>query len=77
MKDAAICVTAKMRSLRFVPPVMRTLPLDSPKLREASDDGKRGTNANSTAETTANAAPTHNMLESTVNSSARTEKREA
>ncbi len=77
MKEAAICVTAKMRRRRFVLPVMRTLPLDKPKPWEASADGRRGTNAKSTAATTASAAPTHNMLASTVKSSARMEKREA
>ena len=60
-----------------MPPAMRTLPLDRPKPPEASADGRRGTNAKSTAANTASAAPTHNMLKSTVKSRARTEKREA
>ncbi len=76
-KDAAICVTANIRRRRFVLPVIRTLPFDRPIPFEASADGRRGTSAKSTAATTASAAPTQSMLESTVRSSARTEKREA
>ena len=45
--------------------------------RLPSADGRRGTNANNTAATTASTAPTQSRLESTVRSSARTEKREA
>ena len=76
-KDAAICVTANARSRRFALPVIRVLPLDNPNPCEASDEGSRGTNASVTAAITASAAPTHSRLESTVKSSARTEKREA
>ena len=57
--------------------MIRTLPLERPSPCEESADGRRGTNAKSTAAMTASAAPTHSMLESTVSSSARTEKREA
>ncbi len=77
MKDAAICVTAKIRSRRPVPPVMRALPLAWLNPFELSAEGSRGINANKTAATSASSAPTHNMLESTVRSSARTENREA
>ena len=77
IKDAAICVTAKIRSLRLVLPVMRTLLLVKPIPVEDSDEGRRGTNASSTAATIASPAPTHTMLKSTFKSSARTEKREA
>jgi hypothetical protein len=44
---------------------------------EVPEEGKRGTNARITAATMASAAPTHSKLESTLKSSARTEKREA
>src|SRR5437879_5369981 len=44
---------------------------------EGPAGGKRGTNAKITAATMASAAPTQSRLESTVKSSARTEKREA
>src|SRR5438552_155986 len=76
-KDAAICVTAKMRSRRFVLPVIRTLPLERLIPCEESADGRRGTKASNTAATTASAAPIQSILESTVRSSARTENREA
>ena len=76
-KDAAICVTAKIRWRRLVLPVIRALPLERPRPPDASADGRRGTNARITAATTASAAPTQSRLESTVKSSARTEKREA
>ena len=76
-KDAAICVTAKTRSRRLVLPVIRRLLLDIPNPCDVSADGRRGTNAKSTAAMTASIAPTHSRLESTVRSSARTEKREA
>ena len=75
--DAAICVTANTRSRRFVPDVIRTLPLDSPSPLAASADGSRGTNASSTAAASASTTPTQSRLESTVRSSARTEKRGA
>src|SRR5688572_27718505 len=57
--DAAICVIANARSLRFVPDVIRTLPLDSPRPLDASGDGRRGTNASTTAAAIASATPTH------------------
>ena len=44
-KDAAIWVTAKSRSRRFVPEVIRTLPLESPRPLAASADGRRGRKA--------------------------------
>ena len=47
--DAAICVTANRRRRRFVPVVIRTLPFDRPKPVGRSADGRRGTNASSTA----------------------------
>jgi len=75
--DAAICITAKARSRRFVPPVIRTLPLDRPNPCAVSAEGNRGTNASSTEAMTASTAPTHNMVESTVRSKARTENCEA
>ncbi len=71
--DAAICVIANTRRRRFVPVVMRTLPVDRPKPFVASADGSRGTNASSTAATSARPTPTHSSVESTVRSSARTE----
>ncbi len=85
-KDAAICVTAKIRWRRLVLPVIRALPLDrlSPLgLPEVADadvpeaEGRRGTNARITAATMASAAPTQSKLESTLKSRARMEKREA
>ena len=76
-KDAAICITAKIRWRRFVLPVIRTLPLDRLRPLDVPADGKRGTNAKITAATMARAAPTHSRLLSTLKSSARTEKREA
>src|SRR5216684_1390316 len=76
-KDAAICVTAKIRWRRLVLLVIRTLPLDRPRQLDVSADGKRGTNAKIIAATMASAAPTQSMLLSTVRSRARTEKREA
>ena len=75
--DAAICVTAKRRSRRFVPDVMRTLPVERPKPLEASAAGSRGTKARTTAAASARPTPTHSRLASTVRSSARTEKRDA
>ena len=75
--DAAICVTAKMRSRRLVLPVIRTLPFAKPIPCEDSADGSRGTNANNTAAIIASTAPTHSMLESTERSCARTENRDA
>src|SRR5580692_8338710 len=74
--EAAICVMAKRRSRRLVPPVMRTLPVARPKPCEEFDEGRRGTKARSTAANIASPAPTHSMLESTVRSIARIEKRE-
>jgi hypothetical protein len=44
---------------------------------EVFAEGKRGTTAKITAAMMASATPTQSMLESTVKSSARTEKREA
>ena len=76
-KDAAICVIAKTRRRRFALPVIRRLPPARPNPWDVPADGRRGTKARNTAATTANAAPTQSMLESTVRSSARTEKREA
>ena len=75
--DAAICVTAKTRSRRLVPEVIRTLPFDRPKPLDASGEGSRGTNASSTAAASARPTPTHSSVASTVRSSARTENREA
>ncbi len=60
-----------------MPDVMRTLPLESPRPPAASADGRRGTNASSTAAVTARPTPTHSRLASTVRSRARTEKRDA
>ena len=77
MNDAAICVTANTCSRRFVPVVRRVLPFERPKPLAASDEGSRGTNARSTAAASARLTPTHSRLESTVTSSARTEKRAA
>ena len=76
-KDAAICVTAKMRWRRLVLLVTRTLPLARFMPFDALAEGRRGTNAKITAAMMASATPTQSMLESTVKSSARTEKREA
>ena len=58
-------------------PVIRRLPFDRPNPFDVSADGRCGTYAKSTAAATASTAPTHSMLESTVRSSARTEKRAA
>jgi len=77
MKDAAICVTANARSRPREPPVTRTLPVDRLMPPELSPEGRRGTNASSTAAASASPAPTHSMPESTVSSSARRENREA
>jgi hypothetical protein len=66
--DAAICVTANSRRRRFVPDVIRTLPLESPRPPTASADGRRGTNASSTAAVSARLTPTHSRLASTVRS---------
>src|SRR3954447_20362313 len=76
-KDAAICVTAKIRWRRLVLPVVRALPLARLRPLDVSADGRRGTNAKITDATTASAAPTQSRLESTLKSRARTEKREA
>src|ERR1700739_1817130 len=76
-KDAAICVTAKARWRRLVLLVMRTLPLARFMPFDALAEGRRGTNAKIAAETNASAHTTKSMLESTVKSNARTEKREA
>ena len=76
--ENAICVVAKTRSRRFVPGVIRTLPLASAEARRgACADGSRGTYASSTAAAMARPAPTQSRLASTVTSSARTEKRAA
>src|ERR1700680_4408273 len=77
MKDAAICVTAKARWRRLVLLVMRTLPLARFIPFDAFAEGRRGTNARTTAAIIARATPIQSRLESTVRSSARTEKREA
>src|SRR5580704_2547990 len=71
-KDAAICVTAKIRWRWLVLPVIRTLPLARLSPFGVPDEGRRGTNARITAATTASAAPTQSKLESTLKSSART-----
>src|ERR1035438_5612395 len=76
-KEAAIWVMANACRRRVAPPVMRTLPRERLIPFDRSPDGRRGTNARSTAATNASPAPTHSMLESTVRSSARTEKRDA
>ena len=76
-KDAAICVTANILSRRLVPVVIRTLPLDRPSPLADSAEGRRGTNASSTAAATARMTPTQSRLASTVTSLARTEKRAA
>jgi hypothetical protein len=76
-KDAAICVTAKIRWRRLVLPVIRTLPLDRLSPPGVPEEGRRGTKARITAATIASAAPTQSKLESTLKSRARTEKREA
>lgn len=73
--EAAICVSAKARNRRVVPPVTRGLLFD--RLDAPSADGSRGANASSTPATSASETPTHNMLESTVRSSARAENRDA
>ncbi len=77
MNDAAICVTANIRSRRLVAPVMRRPPLDSAKPCDASAFGSRGTNASSAAASSARPTPTHSMLASSVRSRARTENRAA
>jgi hypothetical protein len=69
--EAAICVTAKIRSRRLVPPVMRTPPLLSPKPCEVQAMGDRGTKARSTAAAIARLAPSQSMLESIFKSGAR------
>src|SRR5271169_5967412 len=87
-KDAAICVTAKIRWRRLVLPVIRALPLELDRLSplglpDVADadvpeaEGRRGTNARITAATMASAAPAQSKLESTLKSRARMEKREA
>jgi hypothetical protein len=48
MNEAAISVTAKMHSRRFVPPVMRTPPLLRLTLCDVLPVGNRGTKARST-----------------------------
>ena len=61
-----------------MPDVIRTVPLlERPMPLVASDDGSRGTNARSTAAAIARLTPTQSSVESTVTSSARTEKRAA
>ena len=75
--DAAIWVTAKSRRRRFVPVVIRRLPLERLTALVASAPGRRGTKASSTAASAARPTPTHSRLESTVRSSARTENRDA
>ncbi len=75
--DAAICVTANMRRRRLVAPVIRKPPLVSAKPCLASVLGSRGTNASSTAASSARPTPTHSRLASSVRSKARTEKRAA
>ena len=52
--DAAICVIAKTLSRRFVPPLMRMLPLVKPKPRDGSLAGRRGRNASRTEAVSAN-----------------------
>src|SRR5258708_8673533 len=76
-KDAATWVTAKMGGRGVVLLVMRTLPMARFMPFDGFAEGRRGTNAKITAATIASATPTQSMLESTVKSSARTEKREA
>jgi hypothetical protein len=73
MNDAATCIAAKARSFRVAADDMRGLPLDRTKPFDASDAGRRGTNASNTAAIIASATPTHNTLASRVRSSARTE----
>jgi hypothetical protein len=75
--DAAIWVIANRRRRRFVPDVIRTPPLEMPIPVDASAEGSRGTNARSTAATSASDTPTHSSVASTVRSRARTEKRAA
>ena len=76
-KERAICVTAKIRWRRLVLPVMRAPPVARLRPWVVSPEGSRGTKARTTEATIARPAPTHSMLESTVRSNARTEKREA
>jgi hypothetical protein len=73
--EKAICVVANNRRRRFVPGVIRTLPLARPRPDGACGEGKRGTKASSTAAAMARLVPTHSTLESSVTSSARMEKR--
>ena len=75
--DAAICVTANAFSRRLVDPVRRALLPACASPCDASDEGRRGTNASSTAAIAASTTPTHSKLASSVRSSARTEKRDA
>ena len=75
--DAPICVTANTRNRRFVPLVIRTLPVERPRPFDESADGSRGTNASSTAAATASTTPTQSTVASTVTSSARIENRAA
>ena len=72
-----LALSSLSRSRRFVDPVMRRPPLARPRPRGESVDGSRGTKASSTLATVASATPTHRTLESSVRSSARTEKRAA
>ena len=76
-KDAAICVTARSRSRRVAVPVIRGLAFPRPRPRGVPADGRRGMYASSTAAAIASSAPAQSGVESTVRSSARTEKRDA
>ena len=75
--DAAICVTAKSRSRRLVPVVMRTLPLDRPRPvgRIGGRQPRHEREQHGGDERQADADPQQRA--STVRSSARTEKRDA
>src|SRR5260370_22063698 len=75
--EAVICVTAKMRRRRRLPPVTRTLLPEIAKPLDASPLGRRGTKARKTAETKASATPIQSKLKSRVRPAARTEKRAA
>ena len=46
--DAVICVTAKIRRRRRLPPATRTLLLEIPNPLEVSAEGSRGTKARKT-----------------------------
>ena len=75
--ENATCVVAKIFKRRLVAGVMRMLPAARPLPVGDCADGSRGTYASSTAAAIASDAPTQSRLESTVTSSARTEKRAA